>query len=81
MYVKVKLSALLVLCVRSGTGLEEEGFRTCKFPAIYNFGDSNSDTGGGSAAYYAAGPPGGETFLHEPVGRASDGRLIIRLHR
>lgn len=49
----------------------------CHFPAIYNFGDSNSDTGGISAAFYPAGPPSGETYFHRPAGRASDGRLII----
>ncbi|XP_076956435.1 GDSL esterase/lipase At5g14450-like [Bidens hawaiensis] len=49
----------------------------CDIPAIYNFGDSNSDTGGIAAAFYPPGPPSGETFFRRPVGRASDGRLII----
>lgn len=49
----------------------------CKIPAIYNFGDSNSDTGGISAAFYPAGPPTGETYFGIPTGRGSDGRLII----
>lgn len=49
----------------------------CNIPAIYNFGDSNSDTGGIAAAFYPPGPPSGETFFKRPVGRASDGRLII----
>ncbi|KAK1423255.1 hypothetical protein QVD17_18552 [Tagetes erecta] len=49
----------------------------CDIPAIYNFGDSNSDTGGIAAAFYPPGPPSGETFFKRPVGRASDGRLII----
>lgn len=49
----------------------------CNIPAIYNFGDSNSDTGGISAAFYPAGPPTGETYFGIPTGRASDGRLII----
>lgn len=51
--------------------------RTCGFPAIYNFGDSNSDTGGISAALNAIQPPNGETFFGHPSGRACDGRLII----
>ncbi|KAK7293492.1 hypothetical protein RJT34_16358 [Clitoria ternatea] len=51
--------------------------QVCDFPAIFNFGDSNSDTGCMSAAFYPAGSPYGETFFHEPAGRASDGRLII----
>lgn len=49
----------------------------CKFPAIFNFGDSNSDTGGFSATFGQAGPPHGETFFHSPAGRYCDGRLII----
>lgn len=49
----------------------------CDFPAVFNFGDSNSDTGGLSAAFGQAGPPDGESFFHHPVGRYSDGRLII----
>ncbi|KAM7250831.1 hypothetical protein ACFE04_022714 [Oxalis oulophora] len=50
---------------------------SCKFPAIFNFGDSNSDTGGSSAAFGQAPPPNGETFFHTPVGRYSDGRLVV----
>lgn len=49
----------------------------CNIPAIYNFGDSNSDTGGISAALSRAGPPTGETYFGISTGRASDGRLII----
>lgn len=49
----------------------------CEFPAIFNFGDSNSDTGGLSAAFGPAPPPNGETFWGTPVGRYCDGRLII----
>ncbi|XP_065880008.1 GDSL esterase/lipase At5g14450 isoform X2 [Euphorbia lathyris] len=49
----------------------------CQFPAIYNFGDSNSDTGGISAAFDPIRPPYGQAFFHKPSGRDSDGRLII----
>ncbi|XP_076883068.1 alpha-L-fucosidase 3-like [Bidens hawaiensis] len=49
----------------------------CHFPAIFNFGDSNSDTGGLSAAFGQAGPPHGESFFHGPAGRYCDGRLVI----
>ncbi|KAI3463051.1 hypothetical protein Pfo_019714 [Paulownia fortunei] len=49
----------------------------CDYPAIYNFGDSNSDTGGIAAAFYPPASPSGETYFHRPAGRASDGRLII----
>ncbi|GKV23019.1 hypothetical protein SLEP1_g32808 [Rubroshorea leprosula] len=49
----------------------------CDFPAIYNFGDSNSDTGSVSAAFDRLHSPFGETFFGRPSGRYSDGRLII----
>ncbi|KAI3939850.1 hypothetical protein MKW98_029626 [Papaver atlanticum] len=49
----------------------------CNFPAIFNFGDSNSDTGGYSAVFGQAWPPAGETYFGAPAGRYSDGRLII----
>ncbi|KAJ0544873.1 putative alpha-L-fucosidase [Helianthus annuus] len=49
----------------------------CDFPAIFNFGDSNSDTGGWSAAFGQAGPPHGESYFHGPAGRYCDGRLVI----
>ncbi|TXG55872.1 hypothetical protein EZV62_017185 [Acer yangbiense] len=50
---------------------------SCHFPAVYNFGDSNSDTGCVSAAFGRVPPPNGETFFGRPSGRYSDGRLII----
>nr|DAD30772.1 TPA_asm: hypothetical protein HUJ06_009623 [Nelumbo nucifera] len=53
------------------------GLTPCEFPAIFNFGDSNSDTGGLSAAFGQASPPAGETYFHTPAGRYSDGRLVI----
>ncbi|KAI0516076.1 hypothetical protein KFK09_008748 [Dendrobium nobile] len=51
--------------------------KACEFPALFNFGDSNSDTGGLSAAFGPAPPPNGETFFGQPSGRYSDGRLIV----
>ncbi|CAL2231207.1 unnamed protein product [Prunus armeniaca] len=44
---------------------------------MFNFGDSNSDTGGLSAAFGQAPYPNGETYFHTPSGRYSDGRLLI----
>ncbi|KAL5552782.1 hypothetical protein UlMin_040183 [Ulmus minor] len=49
----------------------------CDFPAIFNFGDSNSDTGGLSAAFNRLPFPYGETFFHKPSGRFSDGKVIV----
>ncbi|KMT13568.1 hypothetical protein BVRB_4g083430 [Beta vulgaris subsp. vulgaris] len=48
------------------------------YPAVFNFGDSNSDTG----ALVASGlegitDPYGQTYFKKPSGRYSDGRLII----
>ncbi|TKY45566.1 GDSL esterase/lipase [Spatholobus suberectus] len=49
----------------------------CDFKAIFNFGDSNSDTGGFWAAFPAESGPFGMTYFKKPAGRATDGRLII----
>ncbi|BBG97617.1 GDSL-like Lipase/Acylhydrolase superfamily protein, partial [Prunus dulcis] len=49
----------------------------CEFEAIFNFGDSNSDTGGFWAAFPAQSGPYGMTYFKRPVGRATDGRLIL----
>ncbi|KAL1357049.1 hypothetical protein HN51_009046 [Arachis hypogaea] len=72
----------LTLCVLSSWSLVQEALgggnnNKCWFPAIYNFGDSNSDTGAVSAAFTSVQPPNGETFFGTLSGRASDGRLII----
>lgn len=61
------------VAVGSGGG----GLGSCGFPAVYNFGDSNSDTGGISAAFDVIQSPNGITFFGHPSGRACDGRLII----
>ncbi|KQK07951.1 GDSL esterase/lipase At1g09390 [Brachypodium distachyon] len=47
---------------------------------VFNFGDSNSDTGAFTAAYgLYLGPPAGRRFFHRTTGRWSDGRLYIDL--
>ncbi|GMN41516.1 hypothetical protein TIFTF001_010742 [Ficus carica] len=69
--ISLLMSATLV---RSETGVSKS---SCHFPAIFNFGDSNSDTGGLSAAFGQAPYPNGETYFHTPSGRFSDGRLIV----
>ncbi|TXG47540.1 hypothetical protein EZV62_026834 [Acer yangbiense] len=53
-----------------------------RYEAIFNFGDSLSDTGNfllsGALAFPVIGKlPYGETFFRHPTGRCSDGRLII----
>ncbi|XP_030532575.2 GDSL esterase/lipase At1g09390-like isoform X2 [Rhodamnia argentea] len=47
-------------------------------PILFNFGDSNSDTGGFTAAFgidFAL--PDGRAFFHEATGRLCDGRVTI----
>ncbi|KAK4750389.1 hypothetical protein SAY87_027838 [Trapa incisa] len=47
-------------------------------PVIFNFGDSNSDTGGYAAAFGVTFVlPFGRAFFHEQNSRISDGRLLI----
>lgn len=67
------LTLLLLLVSRRASCAPD----VCDFPAIFNFGDSNSDTGGLSAAFGQVPSPNGQTFFHSPAGRYSDGRLII----
>ncbi|KAK3014552.1 hypothetical protein RJ639_010166 [Escallonia herrerae] len=48
------------------------------YPAVFSFGDSNSDTGGLIAGLgESLGPPNGQTYFKKPSGRFCDGRLII----
>ncbi|CAI9102291.1 OLC1v1000534C1 [Oldenlandia corymbosa var. corymbosa] len=48
------------------------------YPAVFNFGDSNSDTGGLVAGLGdSLLSPNGETYFKKPAGRFCDGRLII----
>ncbi|WOL12803.1 GDSL esterase/lipase [Canna indica] len=68
--VAVLLSSLLVVSSSASSS-------PCTFPAIFNFGDSNSDTGGMAAAFATVSEPNGETFFGEPAGRYCDGRLVI----
>ncbi|XP_065875524.1 GDSL esterase/lipase At5g14450-like [Euphorbia lathyris] len=48
-----------------------------QLPLLFNFGDSNSDTGGYSASFHRLPSPHGDTYFGRPSGRFSDGRLII----
>lgn len=49
-----------------------------RIPLIFNFGDSNSDTGGLIAGLgLPVGPPNGRLFFRRATGRFCDGRLAI----
>lgn len=73
------ISSLFTLSLLSSfaSSLSSTHAQQCHFPAIFNFGDSNSDTGGLSAAFGQAGPPHGSSFFGSPAGRYCDGRLVI----
>ncbi|KAJ1387467.1 GDSL lipase/esterase [Sesbania bispinosa] len=48
------------------------------YPAVFNFGDSNSDTGELVAGYgIQLAPPNGQNYFKTPSGRFSNGRLIV----
>ncbi|XP_031480990.1 GDSL esterase/lipase At5g14450-like isoform X2 [Nymphaea colorata] len=49
----------------------------CSFPAMFNFGDSNSDTGTNAACFYRSVSPNGITYFNKPSGRACDGLLLV----
>ena len=74
---KTSLHCLCMLLLCAATLNPAFALKNCTFPAIFNFGDSNSDTGGLSASFRSLKPPYGETYFHKPAGRESDGRLII----
>ncbi|XP_059433932.1 esterase-like isoform X2 [Corylus avellana] len=76
-YFTSSLSCFCMILLYASTLNPVFALENCTFPAIFNFGDSNSDTGGLAAALITPTPPYGETFFHMPAGRFSDGRLII----
>ncbi|XP_065853827.1 GDSL esterase/lipase At1g54790-like isoform X2 [Euphorbia lathyris] len=48
------------------------------YPAVFNFGDSNSDTGDLAAGLgFLIDPPNGQNYFKTPSGRYCDGRLIV----
>ncbi|KAM7518868.1 hypothetical protein LguiB_017830 [Lonicera macranthoides] len=78
-FTKSYFPSFLLLLVISTLTISQDvaALKNCKFPAIYNFGDSNSDTGAFSAVILQQPLPYGETYFEAPSGRFSDGRLII----
>ncbi|XP_068663855.1 GDSL esterase/lipase At1g09390-like [Aristolochia californica] len=69
----VRVAFLLLLVF-----LTEVDSRCLKKPIIFNFGDSNSDTGGRMAGLgVSINLPNGRQFFRRSTGRLSDGRLII----
>ncbi|CAL5325723.1 unnamed protein product [Camellia sinensis] len=66
----------LVVADGNNSNSTSNGSRNCKFPAIFNFGDSHSDTGSSSATFNFLQAPNGMSFRNYSK-RSSDGRLII----
>ncbi|KAM7271585.1 hypothetical protein ACFE04_030799 [Oxalis oulophora] len=76
----LSLSVLLCLCLSPLMLVAASISSHCKSEAvIFNFGDSNSDTGGLVAGLgYPVNPPNGRLFFHKSsTGRLCDGRLVI----
>jgi len=72
------LLALALALAPRASGAAGAGGGDCHFPAIFNFGDSNSDTGGMAAARgWHLTRPEGRAFFPRPTGRFCDGRLTI----
>ncbi|PON99122.1 Lipase [Trema orientale] len=78
------MKVLLVLLIYSGTLVLSTATTTRRpyFNAIFNFGDSLSDTGNfirsGALAFPVIGKlPYGMTFFRHSTGRCSDGRLVV----
>jgi hypothetical protein len=72
------LVVVALLCLGGGGGGRVAASTDFNFPAVFNFGDSNSDTGGRVAAgFESIFPPYGSTFFGGPAGRFCDGRLVI----
>ncbi|XP_047179460.1 esterase-like [Vigna umbellata] len=73
------VSAFALLFIATTSLNPATASKRCDFPAIFNFGASNADTGGLAASFPFAAPkpPSGDTFFRRPAGRFCDGRLII----
>ncbi|KAL3030442.1 hypothetical protein AAZX31_03G220000 [Glycine max] len=63
---------LFTICLAMANSVE------FKYPAVFNFGDSNSDTGELAAGLgFLVAPPNGQDYFKIPSGRFCDGRLIV----
>jgi len=68
----LRILTLIAICIPCAKSFQLD------FPAVFNFGDSNSDTGALIAAgFESLYPPNGQTYFQIPSGRYSDGRLIV----
>jgi len=71
----VALELMVLAVLAAGSGFR---CRPGSRPVLFNFGDSNSDTGGMAAARgWHLTRPEGRAFFPRPTGRFCDGRLTI----
>ncbi|KAJ9554496.1 hypothetical protein OSB04_018541 [Centaurea solstitialis] len=68
---------IIIISNTSSSSNHHQSSSSCQFPAIYNFGDSNSDTGAVSAVFGQFRSPNGMTYFGRASGRYSDGRLMV----
>lgn len=71
-YVVVLQVVLFCICLAVANSVD------FSYPAVFNFGDSNSDTGelvAGLGIQLA--PPNGRNYFKTPSGRFCNGRLIV----
>ncbi|KAH9625356.1 hypothetical protein KSS87_015185, partial [Heliosperma pusillum] len=77
---KLLLTMVIVVSLKGASALVDPLFGSLnskRFSAIFNFGDSYSDTGSASATFDRIPYPCGMTFFGKPSGRLCDGRLVI----
>ncbi|GKV08934.1 hypothetical protein SLEP1_g20504 [Rubroshorea leprosula] len=68
----IQILNLSILCFTISTSID------FNYPTVFNFGDSNSDTGELVAGLgVRLDPPYGQTYFEIPSGRFCDGRLIV----
>lgn len=77
MNLEVSMQKVVVFGVMMAVAAARTHGNECSFKAIFNFGDSNSDTGGFYAAFPSERLPFGMTYFKKPAGRATDGRVIL----
>ena len=72
------VSALALPAAAAAAAASGFSCRAGSRPVLFNFGDSNSDTGGMAAAKgWRLTRPEGRAFFPRPTGRFCDGRLIV----
>lgn len=75
----VAVVLFVVLSTYLGLGPQKKLSSGCQFPAMYNFGDSNSDTGSFSATFYQLPSPYGYTYFGNLQAGSQTGATLLIL--